>query len=46
LIVTSFPAQQDVQPSIAEPAALVRQLSQTRPQVAIIRPPLTHPNVV
>jgi hypothetical protein len=24
----------------------VRQLSQTRPQVAIIRPPLTHPNVV
>ena len=35
--------QQDVQPPIAEPPALLRQLAQSRPQVVIIRPPLAHP---
>ena len=31
-------AEQDVQPSVAEPSVLLRQLTQARPQVAIICP--------
>lgn len=34
----AIPAQQDVQPPIAEPSALLRQFVQPRPQAAIIRP--------
>jgi hypothetical protein len=34
----ALPSQQDVQPTIAEPAALLRQLAQLRPKIGIIIP--------
>jgi len=37
----AVPAKQDVQSPVAEPPALLRQLTQTRPQVAIIIPART-----
>ncbi len=40
----AVPAQQDVQTPMAEPPALLRQLTQTRPQVAIICPTRTIPH--
>ena len=40
----ALPPQQDMQPAIAEPAALLRQLAQLRPKIGVIIPlrPVAH----